>query len=467
MPPARPKDATCLHEQLTFTPSTHAAEAQYKPRSTQELQAAGQLSQKAPTPYADSGRDPNVTPWKHSWNFPAPLVLPDDDLALDPDYPGQTSLEWRDGPYRNSVNDERRTIYVCAPPSISEEVASMRDWCIPFSNAEAVEQSLQPPATQDVLEYLSAFYHGLPVKLFKQDLRFTAWDEEAKPRKTPQRKVKGPDVPKYVALATDQAATRIRVRAYDNTFTAQLNLSDLLDVAISIVPKEAYAILMLVDYDVYEDETDDFCCGRAYGGSRVAVVSSARYNPVLDSIEQVDRSHAWPASHCINYLTGKCQATKTTKHPKKKAKTTESSKPKTARLDTPLHAAVQVHAKLQKDLSARSNSEWTELWLGRLCKTASHELGHCFGMDHCVHYACIMQGTTSLAEDARQPPYLCPIDERKVFFADGGADAMETNRKGHYEALRKFCEKHKDTELFVAFGAWLTAKMEKSRADGE
>ena len=39
----------------------------------------------------------------------------------------------------------------------------------------------------------------------------------------------------------------------------QLNLNDLLDVAVSILPDDAYAFLLLVEYDLSEDEDDNFC----------------------------------------------------------------------------------------------------------------------------------------------------------------------------------------------------------------
>jgi archaemetzincin len=33
-------------------------------------------------------------------------------------------------------------------------------------------------------------------------------------------------------------------------------------------------------------------------------------------------------------------------------------------------------------------------------------LGHCFGIAHCVYYACSMQGTASIIENSKQPLYL-------------------------------------------------------------
>ncbi len=76
-------------------------------------------------------------------------------------------------------------------------------------------------------------------------------------------------------------------------------------------------------------------------------------------------------------------------------------------------------------------------------------------MDHCVYYACVMQATASLAEDVRQPPYLCPVDLAKILRATG-ADERE-----RYEALLIFCTRHKDggAGWFNAFEAWITGRL--------
>ena len=68
---------------------------------------------------------------------------------------------------------------------------------------------------------------------------------------------------------------------------------DLLDAPISILPDGAYALLFLVHQDLFESPEDEFVCSRAYGASRVAVVSMARNNPSLD-YQQEERDHAWP-----------------------------------------------------------------------------------------------------------------------------------------------------------------------------
>ena len=104
-----------------------------------------------------------------------------------------------------------------------------------------------------------------------------------------------------------------------------------------------------------------------------------------------------------------------------------------------------------------SPSELSALWFGRVCKTASHELGHCFGIDHCTYYSCIMQGTAHLAEDSRQPPYLCPVDLSKVIRATGSSE------QERYKALRRFCDEWKQDRMFAAFGAWIQLRLSSYR----
>ena len=183
----------------------------------------------------------------------------------------------------------------------------------------------------------------------------------------------------------------------------------------------------------------------------MAVVSTTRYNPRLDDGQDIEREHAWPASHCDAYMRERCGAPSKTK----KAKPDSSMSHQ-----TPLQAAVLAHTALP---TPHTSSQLSYLWLSRVCQTASHELGHCFGIDHCVYYACVMQATASLAEDVRQPPYLCPVDLAKMLRATG-ADERE-----RYEALLAFCGRHEggDAGWFKALQAWILGRLRELKGKDE
>ncbi|KAL4817895.1 hypothetical protein BDW67DRAFT_18702 [Aspergillus spinulosporus] len=455
MPPRKAaRQLECLHSALTYDPSPIAPQVHYTQSSLQDRQEAVTPSSPKGIPAPPTGIDP-----KH---FPAPLVLPGDDLALDPEHPPQSFQEWYDEKDRNPVTVKRRTVYLIGPPNVDKSAQEVSSWAAPTLSGTGTgteagsgagggkEAALNPPTVDDILPYISAFFHGLPVKKLRpppSKWKFTTWTE-AIPKKS--KKVS------YIALTTPKGeAIRIRTRpcpASDKLYQRQLNLDDLLDVAISILPDDAYALCMLVQHDLFEDDEDIFVCGRAYGGSRVAVVSTARYNPLLDDSLYVERDHAWPGSHCVSYIEDICkghshddsETQSGRKRKRKKPKLHQQPQNRSGPLESALAAFTSTRPQARgEDLSA--------LWRYRILRTVSHELTHCFGLDHCVYYACIMQGSASLAEDARQPPYLCPVDLAKLLVATGSSGQKRD------QALLEYCEqpRTKDNKHFAALGAWL------------
>ena len=430
---------------------------------------------KAKTETSDTEIRPNVQlPPKST--FPAPVIVPDDLLFLEGDDDPQTVEDFEE--VRNRVTAERRTIYVVPPPTISEGLEVL-EW--PPTESKAAAESgrkrraqthgsvatrspatgstrrgdggrpVESPQMEHLVEYLQAFYHDLPVKALakSEPLAFVDWEDDVS--SVGKTGAKAPQSPTRIGLAIGDEAVGIRCRpSKDGEFKAQLNLNDLLDVAIEILPKDAYALLMLVDHDLYEDDDDDFCCGRAYGGSRVAVVSTARYNPGLDETQQIDLAHSWPGSHCFKWVFRK-------HHGKRRFVFTRSEASRTERMavTTPVSAVAAAIVAANKGRARLDASKREALWLGRVCKTASHELGHCFGIGHCGYYACIMQGTANIVEDTRQPPYLCPADLTKVL------RATEASEKERYRALLEFCGKWKDDKMFAAFHAWLEVRLQQ------
>jgi archaemetzincin len=56
----------------------------------------------------------------------------------------------------------------------------------------------------------------------------------------------------------------------------------------------------------------------------------------------------------------------------------------------------------------------SKIILLRSCRLLTHEIGHLLGIDHCIYYECLMNGSGHLEEDFSQPLFLCPIDLRKL-----------------------------------------------------
>jgi archaemetzincin len=81
-----------------------------------------------------------------------------------------------------------------------------------------------------------------------------------------------------------------------------------------------------------------------------------------------------------------------------------------------------------------------------------------------------MQGTAGMAEDVRQPPYLCPVCLAKITCAvagelqSGNADQEQIYVKERYKALVSFCDKWKHVGMFAGYGAWLQARVETLEA---
>ncbi|KAL4998327.1 hypothetical protein BDV10DRAFT_185368 [Aspergillus recurvatus] len=119
MPPRRTtRQPGCLHTSLTYNPSPIATQVHYTRPSLQDRQDTVEPSSPEKTPAPPTTTDPK--------DFPAPLVLPGDDLALDPEHPPQSFQGRYDEGERNPVTAER-TVYLIGPPNVdklAEEVAS-------------------------------------------------------------------------------------------------------------------------------------------------------------------------------------------------------------------------------------------------------------------------------------------------------------------------------------------------------
>lgn len=76
---------------------------------------------------------------------------------------------------------------------------------------------------------------------------------------------------------------------------------------------------------------------------------------------------------------------------------------------------------------ARLGSPDPGLRLRRVLIVAGHEAGHAFGLRHCIHRRCLMNGINSLSELDRKSTALCPICLRKLSWG-AGVDLLRLHR---------------------------------------
>ena len=74
--------------------------------------------------------------------------------------------------------------------------------------------------------------------------------------------------------------------------------------------------------------------------------------------------------------------------------------------------------------------------LRRGFQTLTHELGHTFGLKHCVYFSCLMQGANSLEEAEGRMPDLCPVCLRKLLWVTRCESAA--GARARYERLARF-----------------------------
>lgn len=122
-------DHCCRHTTLRTIPSPHASEVGYQPFSTQQLFTASTgLRRKA---------GPSDLDYLNL--YPAPLVLPDDELAYDPKEAPQSFATWKSLKERNAITPERGVVYVANYPIMESMFGKrMRSWSTPDQGHGAV-----------------------------------------------------------------------------------------------------------------------------------------------------------------------------------------------------------------------------------------------------------------------------------------------------------------------------------------
>ncbi len=152
--------------------------------------------------------------------------------------------------------------------------------------------------------------------------------------------------------------TTLRTRYDRITGHSQICVNNVLQLLKRSIPNDAHCLVAITLHDFYFEESDLFIAGLAHGNCHVAAFSFFRYDPRLEFSEEF--WYDWKM---------------------KKTKSKSMSK----------------------------------IILLRSCRLLTHEIGHLFGIDHCIYYECLMNGSGHLEEDFSQPLFLCPVDLRKLF----------------------------------------------------
>lgn len=95
---------------------------------------------------------------------------------------------------------------------------------------------------------------------------------------------------------------------------------------------------------------------------------------------------------------------------------------------------------------ARRDAAEARLVKRRCLKVVSHEVGHMFGLEHCVERRCLLNGCNHVAEMDATPMHLCPACLRKIVHAT----AVDVDAR--YRALEAFYRREglDDEAAFVA-----------------
>lgn len=92
--------------------------------------------------------------------------------------------------------------------------------------------------------------------------------------------------------------------------------------------------------------------------------------------------------------------------------------------------------------------------LRRAAKVLTHEMGHMFGIRHCIYYECNMNGANHLEEADATPMHLCPVCLRKL------QRAVRFDPVVRYGKLLGFQEQHG----FTAEAAWTRKRISAIQA---
>ncbi|KAF5976124.1 hypothetical protein FBULB1_7112 [Fusarium bulbicola] len=406
--------------------------------------------------------------------FPAPLVLPGDHLAEDPMEQGQSSKDWfamETTQKRCQEISSKQKVFVYGPPSVKLLPVEMQSWTqpvLPQGFPQGPERwTWLLKMKNQLAAYLRAFFTTMQVTQYSGTADFLPIQGRKRVHfaDTPPRSVVG------FILRDDRYTFEIRHRpSPDGLSRMQLNVSDLRTALVRFKVPPAHSVVLVVNHDLYDEDEGAYLTDRFWAADGIAIVSTFRYNPSLDGLAGVDRLHRWPSSHCKAYLDARCQVLA-----EDKDSTTRNHLAFKAFGKPPGDSALSLAIQAANQAGQPSSMEdLSNLWFARVLIAVSRETAHCFGLQNCTYYACLMQGVRGPRQAGEIPPYLCPVCYSKLAselvliqpMSKRGIEREKAWLGEHYAELKAFCSKWNKIPQFAAYEAWLGKRLEDRKGGG-
>ena len=65
----------------------------------------------------------------------------------------------------------------------------------------------------------------------------------------------------------------------------------------------------------------------------------------------------------------------------------------------------------------KRSKDYEKILLRRSCKVLAHETSHMFGLQHCIYFKCVVNGSNHLKESDSRPVHLCPVCLHKLQYS--------------------------------------------------
>lgn len=172
-------------------------------------------------------------------------------------------------------------------------------------------------------------------------------------------------------LHTESFTKKIENRINEYSGLVQVNAGEILVMLSKLLPSDSFCLGAITMCDLYPQESWNFVFGLANMKHRVGVYSLARYMPGFDEGIASSNAHI-------------------------------------------------------------SSGEKSAL-LKRACLLMCHEICHMFGLQHCIYFHCLMNGSNHFEENDKKPLRLCPVCLRKLH------SSCRFKINPRYAKLAEFC----------------------------